>query len=109
MTGNIPVKSRDCCHCYKYDGIKGVTYLGGCALHPGGADYAGPEVYQTTEWVREVVGKRYRGAWGEGEYECTGYDRRCGFWMQNINDPTDLRNVSERAIDRTYHRIREKQ
>lgn len=103
----IPRKSKDCAHCYKHNGDC-VVYLGGCALHPSGADYDGTEVYQPSEWVQHVVGKRYAGAWGEGVYECTGYDPRCGFWMQNINDGADLRNVSERAIDRTYHRIRER-
>jgi hypothetical protein len=62
--------------------------------------------------VLEVVGGKYRAPrWsGSGpfpiiEYVCDGYDPRHGFWMR---DPTDgyQTNVSEAAIDRTYHRVR---
>jgi hypothetical protein len=60
-------------------------------------------VYEPSDWVVEVVGKTYNG-W-QGTYECFGYDPRHGFWMRNIADPKDQRNVSERAIGRTYHRV----
>jgi hypothetical protein len=48
-------------------------------------------------------GRRFRGP--EGVYRCTSYDSRQGFWMLNEQDPSDWRNVSERAIGRTYHWI----
>lgn len=54
------------------------------------------------EW-HSTVGERFRGM--DGVYRCTSYDSRCGFWMQNEADPKDWRNVSERAIGRTFHRI----
>jgi len=39
-------------------------------------------------------------------YYCDSWVNNMGFWMTNVNDPTDRRNVSERAPDRTYHGIR---
>lgn len=39
-------------------------------------------------------------------YYCDSYDPSCGFWMTNINDPTERKNVSEQAINRTFHEIR---
>lgn len=38
-------------------------------------------------------------------YYCDSYDPNRGFWMTNVEDETDRRNVSERAIGRTYHRV----
>jgi len=35
-------------------------------------------------------------------YYCTSYDPRNGFWMENVSDPLDRRNVSERAIGSTF-------
>lgn len=70
--------------------------------------YEGPEAYDPSNWVLEVVGGRYR-ALGDGGaivvYLCDGYDPRSGFWMRAPGGAQ--RNVSERAIDRTYHRVRE--
>lgn len=56
----------------------------------------------------DTVGQRFRNhaAYQETpEFICTSYDSRSGFWMQNEADPKNKRNVSERAIGRTYHRI----
>ena len=50
-----------------------------------------------------TVGSLFRGM--DGVYRCTSYDSRQGFWMRNETDPSDWRNVSERAIGRTYHKI----
>jgi hypothetical protein len=50
------------------------------------------------------VGKRYKG-WDGNVYECTSYDPSCGFWMESSERRTC---VSERAIGRTYHRVRER-
>jgi ribosomal protein L37AE/L43A len=65
----------------------------------------GPEGYEPTDWVREVVGQQYRD--GEYTYLCTGYWRQWGFWMTcYVGDDTIIdTNVSERAIDRTFHRV----
>lgn len=104
----VPTKSTDCIYCYKYDQLTNKITHGNqfCSDHPNGNDYTGFEVYEPSEWVKEVVGKLYKGSFSEGTYQCTGYDPKAGFWMKNVDDPTDIRNVSERAIDRTYHRIR---
>lgn len=65
-----------------------------------------PPGYTPSEWVASVVGGTYR-TWGEQSYVCIGYDRRFGFWMQDVADPHNFTNVSERAIGRTYHLVPE--
>ncbi len=55
----------------------------------------------------QVVGKKFR-AWDGRVYLCDSYDPSCGFWMQDVDDPSNRRNVSERAIGRTFHEVREK-
>jgi ribosomal protein L37AE/L43A len=65
----------------------------------------GPEGYEPTDWVKEVVGQQYRD--GEYTYTCTGYWRQWGFWMTCVLEGGEVlidTNVSERAIDRTFHR-----
>lgn len=52
-----------------------------------------------------TVGERFRSM--DGLCLCTSYDSRYGFWMEWVNG--DRRNVSERAIGRTYHRIYEEE
>lgn len=42
-------------------------------------------------------------------YFCDSYDPCIGYWMTNVNDPDDRKNVSERAIDRTFHRVEERE
>lgn len=39
-------------------------------------------------------------------YHCESYDASIGFWMVNKEDPSDRRNVSERAIGSTFHLTR---
>jgi hypothetical protein len=53
-----------------------------------------------------VVG-RFFIAWNNGEqcYYCGSYDPAIGYWMTNIRDIQDRRNVSERAPGRTYHEV----
>jgi hypothetical protein len=65
--------------------------------------YAGPDAYEPTSWVLEVVGGRYRSH--RGVDVCTGYDPREGFWMQSAVDASNRTNVSERAIGRTFHQV----
>lgn len=36
-------------------------------------------------------------------YFCDSYDPRIGYWLTNVSDPADRKNVSERAIGGTYH------
>lgn len=73
-----------------------------------------PPGYQPTDWVKSVVGQRYRGmdcytqGWPTRIWLCTGYDPACGFWMQTNDDMGPPREtcISERAVDRTWHRVR---
>jgi hypothetical protein len=100
----IAKESKDCviCYCNLRDGN---SY---CKDHPNGADYNGFDVYHPSEWVKSVVGQKYRCPvlFGSGVFTCTGYDPRAGFWMQDEANPSNVRNISERAIGRTYHPIR---
>lgn len=104
----VPAKSTDCVGCHVYiHGVGCVHNYNGlfCPDHPGGQDYTGHDVYEPSDWVIETVNKQFRGPFNECTYLCTGYDPRAGFWMKNVDNPADLRNVSERAIGRTFHRI----
>jgi len=53
--------------------------------------------------ANDLVGRRFR-AWDGNVYECTKYDPDAGFYMKS-----DVREtcVSERAIGRTFHLIRQ--
>lgn len=74
-----------------------------CQYHLNGRDYTGYEVYKPSDWVNEVVGKKYK---HDGKiFLCTGYDPLAGFWMTNEANSDDIRNVSERAIGKIFHRI----
>ncbi len=55
----------------------------------------------------ETVGRNFR-AFGGEIYYCDSYDPRIGFWMTNVKGNGDRRNVSERAIGRTFHLVRER-
>lgn len=69
-------------------------------------EFTGYDAYEPTEWVTQVVGTRYK-AWDKRTYLCTGYDPRSGFWMRTVDDGKPrITNVSERAINRTYHEVR---
>lgn len=73
--------------------------------------YDGPDVYEPSKWVLDVVGSHYKGYCIYTQclrvWTCTGYDPRSGFWLKTDDDlgPPRLTNVSERAIDRTFHRV----
>lgn len=54
------------------------------------------------DYAAGVVGATYTG-WDGFVYECTSYDPKCGFWMEA---PERKTCVSERAIGRTFHRVR---
>lgn len=60
-----------------------------------------------------TVGRRFRG-WDGHIYCCDSYDSRIGYWMTREDAPEAnhqdqsgpwRRNVSERAIGRTYHEV----
>lgn len=60
-----------------------------------------------------VVGKTFR-AFGGDLYFCDSYDPAMGYWMRHVDAPAEnyndqhskwRRNVSERAIGRTFHRV----
>ena len=58
-----------------------------------------------------VVGHDFSGTnWTDKKtsdnYYCDSYDPRIGYWMTGIEIPEDRRNVSERAINRTFHHQR---
>lgn len=74
-----------------------------CKNHPKGKNYNGIDLYSPSDWVKLVVGKKYKGYDGK-IYICTGYDPAAGFWMKDEN--SSLINISERAIDRTFHVVR---
>lgn len=54
----------------------------------------------------ETVGHCFQGCWGVHTriFYCDSYDPRIGFWMVELGNPENRRNVSERAIGRTFHR-----
>ena len=40
-------------------------------------------------------------------YYCDSYDPSIGYWMTNVDDASDRKNVSERAINRTFREVRD--
>lgn len=40
---------------------------------------------------------------GTAIFYCDSYDPRLGYWLTNVADPEDRKNVSEAAIGRTFH------
>jgi len=48
-----------------------------------------------------IVGHLYRG-WG-GTYWVVEHDPAVGFWLAELGEPSRRRDISERAIGRTYH------
>lgn len=60
-----------------------------------------------------VVGKHFAGHSFQHNstqiYFCDSYDPRQGFWLTNVADSTDRKNVSERAIGRTFHLAEDRQ
>ena len=62
----------------------------------------------------DVIGQMFKSGRDGHTYYCDSYDPRRGYWMTRIDAPPENRadddtmwrtNVSERAINRTYHRI----
>jgi hypothetical protein len=73
---------------------------------PVEAIYASPIKTPQTHPDHHTVGGHYAGhSLGHNSvqiYFCDSYDPRQGYWLTNVTDPTDRKNVSERAIDRTF-------
>ena len=96
--------------------VRAKTEVGACAQiralpHPSSPgelkakQLSGKEPYGSTEHYKDsVVGHTFRG-WGSNTYLCTAYDSRIGYWMQNVKTG-EMRDVSERAIDRVYRKQR---
>lgn len=107
--GDIPKHSTDCSYCIAPEAFgdpKGRL----CQHHRGKdgkpVEYAGSDAYEPSAWVKQVVGNHYR-AWDGRIYLVFGYDPRSGFWVRTVdNDEPRHANISERAIGRTYHRLR---
>lgn len=59
-----------------------------------------------THPVHPVIGWNFAGYDGKFYY-CDSYDPRIGFWVQEIGNPENRKNISERAIGRTFHVISE--
>lgn len=114
----IPKTHVGCSHCINPDKYYRKDDEPYCHNHrgPNGKpiEYTGHDAYEPSEWVQRVVGGRFtfydhrkhvsakRGA------VCLGYDPRHGFWMEaDTSDglPPYLTNVSERAINRSYHQL----
>jgi hypothetical protein len=57
-----------------------------------------------TDPDHHTVGQTFKG-WDGKFYYCDSYDSSCGYWMTEVGNPDNRRNVSERAIGRTYHQI----
>lgn len=93
----IPRDPSWCSYCVSPDRV--------CDHHVDGKEYSGPDAYDPSEWVLENVGKRFTSF--ERPYLCFGYDPRHGFWMRD-EASGEQRNVSERAIGRTYHEVRDR-
>jgi hypothetical protein len=106
MLGRIPKTAASCVSCVRMQMEK----HGPCEYHRGlngeVVEYKGPDQYVPSDWVKEIVGRRYSSS--TGLWLCTGYDPRTGFWMRTLeeNSARALINVSEAAIDRTFHRVR---
>jgi hypothetical protein len=107
IRGSIPRDSSWCALCYREKKL--------CKDHrdPNDKDgteapvpYEGHDVYQPSEWIQSILGKRY--TYCDRIYVCFGYDPRAGVWMRTVDDdgPEKISNISERAVDATFHRIR---
>ena len=65
--------------------------------------YNGEDVYEPSEWILSLLGRRFH-SWDGPIYICTGYDPRAGIWMDAV-DGSRRTNISESAIDRTWHPV----
>lgn len=124
MKGRIPADPAHCRYCIGERGRPPPAEPCEDHIGPDGKPkhYKGYDLYEPSEWVKDVVGSLYTsGRWGDSELkpgdtilrlvEVFGYDPRCGFWIREVDEFTKepvpngyFANISERAIDRTYER-----
>lgn len=66
-----------------------------------------------TDPDHETVGRTFK-AWDGHKYVCDSWEENLGFWMTRVDAPIERRadvhsefrrNVSERAIGRTFHQV----
>lgn len=57
-----------------------------------------------TDPDHDTIGHRFK-AWDGKVYYCDSWESNLGFWMTQEEDSNVRRNVSERAIGRTFHII----
>ncbi|MBM5458640.1 hypothetical protein H8F21_13805 [Pseudomonas sp. P66] len=66
-----------------------------------------------TDPDHETIGFTFKG-WDDHEYFCDSWESNLGFWMTRVDAPPERRadahsefrrNVSERAIGRTFHQV----
>ncbi len=95
----IPADPKWCSNCI-------LSEDGPCPRHrgPDGAPvpYEGDDAYIPSDRAFNIVGKRFNTM--SGPCLCFAYDPRHGFWLRDEATGKE-RNVSERAINRTVHRI----
>jgi len=58
----------------------------------------------TSSPIHAVIGHRFK-AWDGNVYLCESEDED-GYWMVQVDKPSERRNVSTRAIGRTFHRVK---
>ena len=59
----------------------------------------------TPEWIQELIGQHFK-AYDGRTYECLRWDPNAGLWMRTLDEPVRETCISERAIGRTFHRMR---
>lgn len=83
-----------------------------CADHRGPdgkpSKYVGPDRWEPqphhSRFLHSITGKKFRS--GDGQvYKVRGYDPRYGFIIEDEKDPSNVRDISERSIGRTFHLI----
>jgi hypothetical protein len=62
-----------------------------------------PESHPDHHTVGHYFGGYCNKANGTAIYFCDSYDPRIGYWLTNVIDAADRKNVSEAAIGRTFH------
>lgn len=88
-----------------------------CPDHTGptgaAAEFSGRDAFDPTPWVLDVVGSFFKANnWLSVEQDppmdvfiCDGYDPRHGVWVKDLRTGV-ARNISERAIDVNFHRLK---
>lgn len=51
-----------------------------------------------------AIGHLYR-AWDGKVYYCDSYEHPIGFWMTEVDNESNRRNVSDRAVGGTFHKV----